>query len=109
MSLRNKVGYVTERKFFMTITFTRKGFRAWLEDKKRGAVGMPRSSSACPLAQYLKSEGAVLPRVRAKEYQLHWLKTRRPLPQWARRFIKNVDSQKYSMFIRADQALKELK
>ena len=73
------------------IRLTRKGFREWLERIPGDAcVGYPGHPRQCPVARYLCYIDVELPEVERDTFKPFWGKPR-PLPKWAKRFVKEID------------------
>lgn len=65
-------------------------FRAWLNKNYAFIVGYAGSCDECPIATYFYRRGECLVKVSASGY---WIndQQRRPLAEWARKFVVRID------------------
>ena len=93
----------------------RKKFEEWLRTQPAETlVGECCSLGRCPLAKFLEFRGAPNPYVRPDQTALNscWRPSdggpRRPLPQWANNFAREVDLYRHSGWIEAGRCLEIL-
>lgn len=68
------------------------GFYGWLKSLDPGSIAGNRClSSVCPLARYLKSQGASTPLVGIFGYTMRFDDPLKLMPYWAQRFVFDLD------------------